>query len=262
MKRLIAVCLLILIEVSSAAQSEDKTTIALGGPRKVVAEIAQDGDDLIVEIRMLSVRTFDNATNLCLSREKSRQYAQAALAKFLLPDAKGRVTFTLSGATVEKATLEGKHYRLTMRVPRNGVAQKEVAEKPAKTSNDVTAVFVEEPATTQPLVKRPAKINLFEVKGDYAETERLLFESFKTVIPTLPDEPIEDQRKLFYSAIADLEEQADQSFDVLIAEMRKNKLLLTIEANDLVKQVERDRAELMDLLKNAVEAATPPPSNK
>lgn len=262
MKRLIAGCLLILIGVPSAAQSEDKTTVALGGPRKVVAEIAQDGDDLIVEIRMLSVRTFDNATNLRLNREKSRQYAQAALAKFLFPDAKGRVTFTLSGATVEKATLDGKHYRLTMRVPRNGVAQKEVVEKPAKTSNDVVSVPVEEPVSSQPTVKRPAKINLFEVKGDYTETERLLFESFKTAIPTLPERPIEDQRKSFYRAIADLEEQADQSFDVLVAEMRRNKLLLSIEAEELAQQVERDRAELMGLLKKSVDAAAPSPSNK
>ena len=67
---------------------------------------------------------------------------------------------------------------------------------------------------------------------------------------------------MFYSAIADLEEQADQSFDVLIAEMRKNKLLLAIEADELAQQVERDRIELMDLLKKSVEAAAPSPSNK
>ena len=67
---------------------------------------------------------------------------------------------------------------------------------------------------------------------------------------------------MFYSAIADLEEQADQSFDVLIAEMRKNKLLLAIKADELAQQVERDRIELMDLLKKSVEAAAPSPSNK
>ena len=55
---------------------------------------------------------------------------------------------------------------------------------------------------------------------------------------------------------------ADQSFDVLIAEMRKDKLLLAIETDELAQQVERDRAELMDLLKKSVEAAAPSPSNK
>ncbi len=262
MKHLIASCLLVLIGVPSAVQSDDKTTVTLGGPRKVVAEIAQDGDDLIVEIRMLSVRTFDNATNLRLNREKSRQYAQAALVKHLFPDAKGRVTFTLSGSTVEKATLEGKHYRLTMRVPRNGVAQKEIVEKPAKTSNDVATASVEEPVTNQTTAKHPTKINLFEVKGDYAETGRCLAETFKLAIPTLPQKANDDQRQTFYIAIADLEKQADKSFDVLVAEMRKNKLLLAIEADELAQQVEQDRSELMDLLKKSVEEAAPSPSNK
>lgn len=262
MKRLIAAFLLIVALMPPAAQAEDKTTMTLGGPRKVVAEITEDGDNLIVAIKMLAVRTFDNATNLRLNRDKGRQYANVAVAKFLFPDAKGRVTFTLSGSTVELAKVDGKRFLLRLRVPRNGVNRKEVAQVPAKTPDELVSASVDEPVTKPSPAKRPAKINLFEVKGDYAETERLLFESFTAAIPVIPEKPDEDQRNSFFKAIADLEEQADESFDRLVAEMRENRLLLKTEADEVAQQIERDRSELMELLKKAVEAAEPPSSSK
>ena len=263
MKRLVAIVLLILNSVPALAQSETPiTTIVLGGPRKVVAEITQDADDLSIAIKMLSVRSFDKATNLRISRDKAVQYAHAALARHLFPKQNNRVTFTLSGATVEKPTLDGKHFRLTFRVPLKGVSQKEVAETTDKIKRDSGSSPVEEASLIKAKEKRPATINLFEVKGDYAETERLLSDSLKTAIPTLAEKAGDDQRKVFFRAIADLEEQADQSFDVLVAEMRQNKLLLSIEADELTRQVEKDRTELMDLLKKTVATAIPAPLTK
>jgi uncharacterized protein YdcH (DUF465 family) len=103
---------------------------------------------------------------------------------------------------------------------------------------------------------------LFEIKEEYADTGRLLADMFKTAIPNLPAKANDDQRNIFHRAIADLEKHADQGFDVLVAEMRKNKLLLKTEADELIQRIEKDRVEIMDLLKKSVEAATPSPSNK
>lgn len=251
-----------LVICSTALAEEPATTIQLGGPRRAIAWISDMPSEFIVSVEMLAIRCFDNGMNERLSEDKAEQYAHEALAQYLFPKANSRVTFILSGVTVEKATLEGKHFRLTLRVPRKGVSQKEVAEKPEKNSNDAASGPAEEASPGKTKEKRSSKINLFELKGDYAETERLLFYKLKTAIPSLAEKPNDDQRKVFFTAIADLEGQAERSFDVLVAEMRKDKLLLTIEANELVKQVEKDRADVMDLLKKSVEAAAPAPSNK
>lgn len=262
MRNALLISYLISVPVFCVANEIVSMRLSLGGPRKVVAEITEESNDLKIAVEMLAVACFDQATNARLSRGKAEHYTHEALARYLFPKASNRVTLTLAGATVEKATLDGKHYRLTLRVPRKGVSQKEVAEKVNKTSNEAVSGPVEETVPIKTKEKRAPKINLFEVKGDYAETGRLLFESFNTAIPSLADKSNDDQRTIFYRAIADFEEQADQSFDVLIVQIRQDKLLLTIEADELIQQVERNRAEIMELLKKSVEAAAPSPSNK
>lgn len=236
-----------------AEESRSKRFV-LGGPRKVVAEVAAGTNDLKIDVEMVAVGCFDQATNKRLSRSKAEHYAHEAIARFLFPKESNQVTFLLSGTTIERSVLDGKLYRMTLRVPRNGITRNSDSERREKRTKDSASEASEVAVRRTNEETASAKINLFEVKGDYAQTLRLLTESFETSIPALPERSTDEQQEAFFKAVADFEGMAKRGFKVLAAEIRQDKLLLTIEADELVQQVERDQADLMDRLKESFES--------
>jgi len=223
--------------------SEDvPVTIRLGGPRQVVAEISESPDEVSVSIQMLAVRAFDRPTNERISRAKAEGYATAALAKYLSPSAKNPVKLSLTKPAIEAAATDGKRYRLTLRVPRKGI---QIADSSATTATASSPM--------PPVVVPTTSANLFTAKSDHETTLGLLSRRLTELIPTLRKNGGDVATEAYCSAIADLEEKGDRSFDALIAEVKKDKMLLANEVEDLVNQVELRRANLLGRLKQAVE---------
>src|ERR1043165_9584979 len=103
---------------------------------------------------MLPVKSFDEATNARLNREKGRELALWALAKHLSD--KESVEFYVSGAQIEKGGTDGKFYTLTLRVPRKGVSLIGTEEKPS--------------AKKQAMERVAFSSALFTRKRDYLDT--------------------------------------------------------------------------------------------
>lgn len=241
-KSFIATLLSLLIAASSAAQKP--TTIDLGGPRQVKAVLTASDREYVILLSMLPVHTFDEVTNTRLNREKGRSLALQALAKHL--SGTKDVELSVSRVTIEKQEMNGKNYTITLRVPRDSVVLLDEKSKPAGRKTVEKGDESEHVAYTSALFTR---------KLDIVDTlEKLscnLASELEEATSNVKNRKV--NASAFYSEIADLEERWLIRLERIFAEVDSESLLLTVEKVELKLLVEKQKGQVLQLLKARLE---------
>jgi hypothetical protein len=237
--------------LTAVAAAEDPTpprALSLGGMRQAEATVTTSGDDYIIGVRFLAVEAFDAVTNLRLNREKGRLLTLQALARHL--SERQLVQMAVSGAHVDKAEADGKHFAVTLRVPRKGVTVLADAKVPPAAGPD------EEGAERVGFTS-----GLFRRKGDYAQTIQLLSADLRQDL-------LAAEKKAgaqggdgppLSKLVADLEAQAVRNFDKLAGEVEADLLLFSVggigapsEQEELLDAIKRQKEQLRALVKETL----------
>lgn len=237
--------LLIALAATLPAADDKAVTVPLGGLRQASATIRGNTDDYMIQVRFLPVRCFDALTNAALNREKGRLYALQALAKHL--SGKDSATLTVSGVQVESTALDGKFQTLTLRVPRKAVALVPEEKNPPK-----------EPVGKAKKERVAFSSDLFTRKREYHQTLDQLTRQFEAGVRALPKD-----EQAFNLAVAELEEKTVNNLVTLATEIGQDKLLLTVEKDELLEAVQQTKKTALDrLIKTVKRFETKPRSEK
>ena len=232
---------LLLIRLAAVA-ADQPVVVSLNGVRQVEVTIGGDRDAFEVAVRMKPVQCFDKATNERLNAQKARSYGLQGLLKHL-SGGKEKVRATVSGVTVANARHDGDFYRLTLRVPRDGievVRNSETREPSRKASK---------PPHTEEVQLASALLTCF---GDHAATIGQLVSGFDDELESVRSKPLAGGNE-FEVAVAELEEHLTTHFDQLENEVRTDKLLLAAERTKLTGEVVEVRKRSLQGLQSAVE---------
>ena len=156
----------------AAIAADQPLVVSLNGVRQVEVTIGGDSDTFEVAVRMRPVECFDKATNERLNAQKARSYGLQGLLKHMTGGTE-KVQASASGVTVSNTRHDGKFFRLTFRVPRDGievVRNSETREPPRKVSK---------PPLTDEVQLTSALLTCF---GDHAAT----IEQLVSVFDALP----------------------------------------------------------------------------
>jgi hypothetical protein len=224
--------LFLFVSAASVLAAEEKPgKIDLGGLRQVRATITLAEEEYVVRVRFLPIRCFDKVTNTTLNQENGRFYALQSLAKHLSD--KDNVELTVSGARVEATAIDGKFQTLVLRVPRLGL---EVAQVGGKGNTTLT---------------KPERVvfssTFFTRKRDYLHTLDDLAKQIEIDLDALPKEG-----GSFELAVAKVEDKALSNLDALEDEISRDKLLLTIEKDELLDAIRQREHTAVNRLKEIV----------
>ena len=239
----------------SLGQDETAKTIELGGPRKVITQVAQKGERFEVAVGMLAVSCFDPATNKRLNREKAIRYVHLAITQYLGLEGKASSQLTLSGLSTQSTSLDKNRFNLTVVFPfpsdvsNLGALLASDESKVSATTDRPTAVVNTKVGVEKALAVRT---RLLQAAEDFIETSHCLLQARKSDVPSLPEPEDEAGRDAFFSSIADLEEQAEKDFDTLSLEVEHSKLLLSIEVKEVLRKIRADRDAFDGLLRESV----------
>lgn len=209
------------------AWAEAEATYKLGGPRQVVAVVRDADDDHEVRVRMVAVSAFDDATNARLNRLKAEQYALQGLARHLSREK--QTHFEISGGRVVASAKDGKAYTLTFRVPRKNVALLRPSPNP-------TAVL---PGRVRFAFDTP----FFTRKRDLIDTGKQLGDSLRTDLAAAEKKAKSPEGvEAFLIRVAELEEASEKHWKTLRAEVKADRLLLTLERDEALEAMEKQEA--------------------
>jgi len=226
--------------VSTHLWADDAPTrISIGGPRQVSADISRKDETLLVAVKMIPVRSFDVGKNRLINRAKAEAYAKLVLAKYLRGD-DDAVVLSLSGKEVLEAREIDKKFCLTMRLPLKGIKiDKSTFEKVPPNFG----VVVE-------LVNDPRQLNVLTVKADYLATVEALGHALGQDIPP---EPIKSGNSdAFFEAIAQCEEEGTAAFAAIRSEMQADKLLLSVEKDEIDLRIDESEKTFLETLRKKV----------
>ena len=210
------------------AWAEAEATYKLGGPRQVVAVVRNADDDHEVRVRMLAVSAFDDATNARLNRLKAEHFALQGIARHLSREK--QTHFEISGGRVVASAKDGKAYTLTFRVPRKNVALLRVSPNP-------TAVLLGR-------VRFAFDTPFFTRKRDLIDTGKQLGESLRTDLATAEKKVAKSPESVeaFLVRVAELEEASEKHWKTIRAEVKADRLLLTLERDEALEAMEKQEA--------------------
>ena len=228
--------------VYTSIAAPDPVSVNLGGPRKVEAKISTQDGEYRVDVRMLAVKAFDNATNNRINRDKARLLALQALIRHV--SGKNEAEATMSGVRIIATGTDKQFFTLTLSLPKDKFM---LVQAPA--------AAVKPPKENQPAGKPAAvaerlkwKSELFTKNDDFQRTIDLLKEQFIADIVVA-----EKAAKDFENSIAEIEERTAAAFKALRAEIAAENLLLTIEMEELVAKTKNTESQVMAKLTQAVE---------
>jgi hypothetical protein len=223
--------------VGHAADNASRpATVDLGGPRQARAEIVAADDNYTIKVRFLAVRSFDETTNTRLNRDKGRLLALQALARHLAGDRPAE--FSVSGARVERAGLDGKLYCLTLRVPRAGVARVREGDESATGTHPGSEHLAFSSA-------------LFTRKTEYLTTLDQLTAAVRTDLATAAREA-NDEEDDFAELAAKIEARGLKNLGKVKSEIQGDLLLLAIEKDELLQAGMKREDDLRVIVQAAV----------
>lgn len=236
-------CLIAFIPLDDAP-----TKVVLGGPRQVVATVASEPESYLVTVRMLAVCSFDEATNQSLNRQKASLMASRALLSFIQrrePSSSG--TLTVSRTSTVSSALKADLFEQTIRFPRSAVSVGPAKDNPPHATGDQVAETLRRKASLEG--------DLFSRKQDYFDTLVVLGESIDEELRTLrAAEPTLEPAPEFDSRIAGFEESQVMSLTRLRREVAEDRLLLSIERQEIVARIDRQEEQLLQALTRLVES--------
>lgn len=223
-----AVAWLALSFPTPAQEKGQGKTIDLGGLRQVKAEVSLDGDEFVIRVQMLPIRSFDDATNSRLNREHAQLLALKALAMHLAPGKTGQLS--VSGVTTEKGGIEGQRYFLTAKVPRATIsfAEKEKQDAAGQTVGKLTVASA-----------------LFTRKLDYLQSiEVLTADSFAQLQLFEKEGEGLKERDPLVAMVTALEKRVLSHLETIDAEIGKDLLLLSLEQEELKTVLQGKKRQL------------------
>jgi hypothetical protein len=239
----------------------EEQVIKLGGIRNVTATILKSDETYRITVEMLPVKAFDPATNERLNLAKAQAYAARALAKQL--GAGRSIGLIIHGLEIRENGNSGERFRMVAVIPRKGVTVAEAQTSPAK---DDTAEPARQPSpssepTKQPLqtassqhvIRVPADAttdDFLNRKAEYLETIAQLRETLTDDGKAMETSPLSPDD--FYDAVGNLEERSNADFRSLGKLIDGDKLLVSIEQDELHLALKTAHAATLESLKAAV----------
>jgi len=235
----------------------EEQVIKLGGIRNVTATILKSDASYRVTVEMLPVKAFDPVTNKRLNLIKAQAYVARALAKHL---SKGKsFGLIIRGLEVQENGTSGERFRMVAEIPQNGVtvaaartfsakddttepaSQPSPSVQPPQATDDKHAIRVPADATT---------IDFLNRKTDYLDTIAQLQQALTDDGKTTERSSLSPDG--FYEAVGDLEERGNLAFRSLGEEIDGDKLLVSIEQEELRLAMKTAHATTLESLKSAV----------
>ena len=242
--------------VTSRAYGESKR-VELGGTRQVTADVSVVDEGYIIKVRLLPLRSFDDATNRELNRKKGRIYGLQALARHLSKD--GTVRLTISGVQIQDDGKDGDFFTLTIRVPKNAVSVLK-GERRATTEPKQRDEQQDERVTVD--------ASLYGAKQEYASTIQELEALFFIRLQELEDRASKakkeaDAGKVLVNAVNKMRDEQMIRLDRMAKEIEKDQLLSDIgvfnapsERSSILKMIETQKTVIRDHSSAAVEIHT------
>jgi hypothetical protein len=261
MLRINALSLLPVICCSPGGVSAEEHVVKLGGVRNVTATIIEAGEIYRIAVEMLPVKAFDPATNKRVNLTKAQAYAVRALAKYL--GAGKSSELVIHGFGVRESSASGEYFRMVAEITRKGVTvaaartspAQDSAVEPARQQSPSVQPTKQPPqsASSQPVIRMAADattVDFLNRKADYLETIAQLREALADDEKTMDRSPLSPDE--FYEAIATLEERSNAAFKSLGASIDGDKLLLSIETDELHLALTMAHAVTLESLKSAI----------
>lgn len=237
--RIVIAAIIGTLGVAQPSSADDEPTrISIGGPRQVSAEISVKDESLLVAVKMIPVRSFDVAKNRLINRAKAESYANLALSKYLSTDVENRSRISLSGKEVLGVRETGKVFVLTMQIPTKGI---HVEKAPVGKA-------VDRERTAR--VDRAQPANVLTIKADYLATIESLASALTQDIPAVPDKAAAPES--FFEAVARSEEEGTAAFSAIRKEMLADKLLLSVEKDEIALRIDESEETFLESLRKAV----------
>jgi len=222
----------------ASLQEERRTqAINLGGLRQATATVTASEDNYVIAVRMLPVRSFDDATNARLNREKGRQLALQALAKILSD--KETVEFTIAGARINKVATDAKFFTLTLEVARKNVV---LLRSGAKSVNDKQAERVAWSSI------------LFTRKQDHAKTLENLVTIGLADIEIARKQALQQMESIatFAKKVEAIQSSVVKNLEICRKEINDDLLLFSAEQEELRQLVDMQRQRVLNESRAAV----------
>ncbi len=209
--------------------------------RNVIATVSLSDETYQITVEMLAVKAFDPATNKALNLAKGRMYAAQVLGKHLKAG-----DLMIRGLNVRESDATGNTFRLVAVVPRDGVSG--VNRDTTNSQGHQTAGVPPLTGLAQPekaLRGREIRVtgdattaDFLNRKTDYLDTIVRLREVLSDEGNTLGKQFAEPED--FYDSIASLEERAEAAFKTLRKQIDNDKLLLSVEQEEVRTRIEED----------------------
>jgi hypothetical protein len=254
--RLLIVCfpaVLLLVGWRAETARGEEEVFKLGGMRNVTATVSLSDETYRITVEMLAVMAFDPATNKALNLSKGRMYAAQALGKHLKAG-----DLTIRGMNVRESDATDNMFRLVAIVPRDGVST--VKRDSTDSQGHRTAGVPALTALPQPekaLRGREIRVtadattaDFLNRKADYLDTIARLREVFRDEGIALGNRSAGPED--FYDSVVGLEERAQAAFKALGKQIDGDKLLVTIEQEELRLALKTAHAVTLESLKAAV----------
>jgi hypothetical protein len=202
--------------------------------------LEQDGYFQIA-VSLIPVRCFDAPLNAQLTREKALAYARVALGRHITGMPKGAIALRVRKVEVTDFRIDERRAALTARFPKDGLVVRQ-----ATSGEKLNALGAVEDGTNWPSAR-----DLLEAKDDHLATLQSLMRFLMSEMPEVPKE--RRDADVFYQAVAEQEEIADRRLEQFRSAVGSDKLLLTIEREEILRAADVAKQEYLARLKRCVE---------
>ena len=236
-----AVTLLILLLQVHAYADDPPVVVSLEGIRQVEVTISGDRVAYEAAVRMKPIQCFDKVTNERLNEQKARSYSLQGLLKHLTGDK--NPSASVSGVTVTETRDDGKFYRLTLRIPRDGfeiIRNPELRLAPRKAS------------MVSPAEEIHFSSSLLTGFGDHSATIEQLVSVFDQELDLVRSAPREISND-FEIAIVELEDRLTAWFGQFEKDVDSDNLLLAAERTELLDNIDSAHKRCIQELQSAVQ---------
>ena len=206
------------------------------GPRNPQAVIEETATVYNIQISLIPVAAFDPPTNDKLSLAKSRSVALMALARHLkVPPASEMV---VSGFEIKDTRMDGALRVVQASLPRSGVR--------ISLRNEDRLALPAGANTTQMTYSAPTSSPLLTRAGDYLDSVRELRDVCRELLAQSSSSEIVDE------VAADLEQTITDKFAILGKQVDADTLLLTVERDEVRKELQANLAALIQRLRQVL----------
>jgi len=212
---------------------KDKSTVRLGGPRKVSVDIVKTDSTYLLTATFIPVRSFDNGLNTALSRDKGDAYIREALFKHL--DAKNGQSIEINQVKKLKTNYSKDLFTYVVEIPIDSIKLQLIKQEKSK----------DKPQT----IIAPPK-SILNAKADQLATLGFILKTNEADYPSFKND-LDD----FYKKVAESENTIIERLEAFVKGLKNDKFLLSIERDDLIQKTNHEISNAIYRLQTLVESA-------